>query len=459
MPTAVRPVVWLAPVGVLLAALWPLTAYVASPLLMPAALALTALVVAVVRRPALGVASVLTLAPLQNLTVGSVRPLNFLIPAMTFALVAFLVLRPVERDRGPGFLLRPAALGMVGAGLLSSLLAIDPARSVNDMTVLLVAAALLFAVMEVGRRPEDVLLVVAGAVAGLALAAGHGLVQEITGDFHAFAAGQDRSSVGRIQGSFGHPNAYGSFLALLMPLAGALALTRGAGRSLRVLGGFALALAIPAVALSYSRGAIGAVVIGTLVWLALARPRAALLIAAVVAVLAATLAPAVVTQRFESSSSDVPLRHDIWNAAIDIYAQHPIVGAGLTNFSRAYESLPAVVPGGSQRRLLHETQVLVPPHAQNLYLNLLAEQGILGLAAFLVFAAALLAVLIAATRSRLPGTRPLAIGIGAGVLGFLLQSMLDALLYGEHALPLFALAGAAACMLRLARQGVPMVPG
>ena len=457
MPTTVRSTAWLAPAGVLLAALWPLTAYAASPVLLPAALLLAGLAVAVVRRPALGVASVLTLAPLQNLTVGSIRPLNLLIPAMTLALVAFLLLRPAERVRGPGFMLRPAALGMVGAALLSSLLAIDPSRSVNDMTVLLVATALLFAVMEVGRRPEDVLLVVAGAVAGLALASGHGLVQQITGDFHAFAAGQDQSSVGRIQGAFGHPNAYGSFLALLMPLAGALALTRGAARSLRVLGAVALALAVPAVALSYSRGAIGAVVVGTLVWLALARPRAAVLIAAVVAVLAATLAPAVVTQRFESSSSDVPLRHDIWNAAIDIYAQHPIVGAGLTNFSRAYEALPAVVPGGSQRRLLHETQVLVPPHAQNLYLNLLAEQGILGLAAFVVFAAALLAVLIAATRSRLPGTRPLAIGIGAGVVGFLLQSMLDALLYGEHALPLFALAGAAGCMLRLARQGVPMV--
>jgi O-antigen ligase len=348
---------------------------------------------------------------------------------------------------------------MVGAGLLSSLLAIDPARSVNDMTVLLVGAALLFAVMDVGRRPEDVLLVVAGAVAGLALAAGHGLVQQVTGDFQAFAAGADRSSVGRIQGAFGHPNAYGAFLALLMPVAGALAWTRGAGRGLRLLGGVALALAVPAVALSYSRGAIGAVVVGTLVWLAFARPRAALLIAGVVAVLAATLAPAVVTQRFESSSSDVPLRRDIWNAAIDIYAQHPIAGAGLTNFSRAYESLPAVVPGGSQRRLLHETQVLVPPHAQNLYLNLLAEQGIMGLAAFLVFGGALLAVLIAATRCMLPATRVLAIGIGAGVLGFLLQSMLDALLYGEHALPLFALAGAAACMLRLARRGEPMVPG
>ena len=459
MAITLRPAVWLAPAGVLLAGLWPLTAYAVSPLLMPAGLAVSALAVAVVRRPALGVASVLTLAPLQNLTVGSIRPLNLLIPAMTFALVALLVLRPVDKEgeRGRSFLLRPAALGMVGAGLLSSLLAIDPAHSVNDMTVLLVAAALLFAVMEVGRRPEEVMVVIAGAVAGLALAACHGLLQQATGDFHAFAASQSHASVGRLQGAFGHPNAYGSFLALLMPVAGALALTRGAGRALRLLGAVALVLAVPAVALSYSRGAIGAVVLGTLVWVAFSRPRAALLIAAVVAVLGATLAPAVVTQRFESSSSDVPLRHDIWNAAVDIYAQHPIAGAGLTNFSRAYERLPAVVPGGSQRRLLHETMVLVPPHAQNLYLNLLAEQGIIGLVAFLLFAAALLAVLIGATRSRVPGTRPLAIGIGAGVLGFLLQSMLDALLYGEHALPLFALAGAAGCMLRLAREGVPMV--
>jgi hypothetical protein len=249
MPITLRPALWLAPAGVLLAGLWPLTAYAVSPLLMPAGLALGGLAVAVVRRPALGVASVLTLAPLQNLTVGSVRPLNLLIPAMTFALVALLVLRPVDKEveRGRSFLLRPAALGMVGAGLLSSLLAIDPAHSVNDMTVLLVAAALLFAVMEVGRRPEDVMLVIAGAVAGLALAACHGLLQQVTGDFHAFAASQSHASVGRLQGAFGHPNAYGSFLALLMPVAGALALTRGAGRGLRLLGAVALLLAVPAI--------------------------------------------------------------------------------------------------------------------------------------------------------------------------------------------------------------------
>jgi O-antigen ligase len=459
MSIPVRPGLWLAPAGVLIAALWPLTAYVASPLLMPAALALCAVAVVVVRRPALGIAGVLAVAPLQNLTVGAVRPLNLLIPATTFALLALLVLRPARRTPGPGFLLRPAALGMVGAGLLSSLLAMDPARSVNDMAVLLVGTALLFAVMEVGRRPEDVLLVVAGAVVGLAVGAGHGLVQQLTGDFQAFAAGASRASVGRLQGAFGHPNAYGAFLAMLMPVAGALALTRGAPRGLRVVGATALGLAAPAVVLSYSRGAIGAVVVGTLLWMAFSRPRAALVTAVVVGLMATTVAPAVVTQRFASSSSDVPLREDIWHAALDIYAQHPVTGAGLTNFSRAYESLPAIVSGGSQRRLLHETQVLVPPHAQNLYLNLLAEQGIVGLAAFAVFAAALFGVLIAATRSRMPGTRVLAMGIGAGVTGFLLQSMLDALLYGEHALPLFALAGAAGCMLRLARQGVPLIGG
>jgi putative inorganic carbon (hco3(-)) transporter len=438
--------------GVLLAVLWPVTAYRVSPVLLPAVLALCGLAVVVLRRPAAGVAAVLALTPLQNLTIGGVRPMNLVIPAVAAGLVGLILLRPAEPKRGPGFLLRPAALAMVLAALASSLLAIDPARSVNDMTVLLVAAALLFVTMECGRTREDVLLIVAGAAAGLLVAAGHGLLQQATGSFEAFTADTSLDTIGRIQGAFGHPNAYGSFLALLMPVAGALALTRAASTPMRLLGAAALALAVPAIVLSYSRGAIGAVVVGTLLWLAFARPRAALLLASLVAILAVSVAPSVVQERFAETSSDVPLRSDIWHAALDIYSQHPVFGAGLSNFSEAYERLPATIPGGAQRRLLHETQLLVPPHAQNLYLNVLAEQGIVGFAALLVFLVTALWVLVGATRSREPTARVLAIGIGAGLLGFLLQSGLDALLYGEHAAPIFALAGVGACLLRLARE-------
>jgi hypothetical protein len=85
--------------GVLLAVLWPVTAYRVSPVLLPAVLALCGLAVVVLRRPAAGVAAVLALTPLQNLTIGGVRPMNLVIPAVAAGLVGLILLRPAEPKR------------------------------------------------------------------------------------------------------------------------------------------------------------------------------------------------------------------------------------------------------------------------------------------------------------------------------------------------------------------------
>ena len=336
----------------------------------------------------------------------------------------------------------------------SSLQALEPAQSLKKMGIVVTAAALYFTVLQVCRTRREVMTVVGGALTGLLIAGGQGIGQQVLGRFSEAGFVVDGTVVQRVQGSFGHPNQYGGYLALLIPLAVAVVVSRRFPGRLRLLGGLALAAALPALTFSYVRGAIAALVLGSLVWLAVVRPRVAVGVGVVAALVAVTVAPATLTERFSGGASggaDVSLRQDLWGGAIDIYSERPILGVGLNNFAEGYGRLPPVPRTATQRRLLHQTQVLVPPHAANLYLNVLAEEGIVGILSLLALGGAAIGVVYRGSRSRSPdGTgRVLSLAVGSGVLVLAFHSMLEVTLLTEAALPLFALLAAVAAMLAL----------
>ena len=452
-------------IAALLAALWPLTAYQLHPLLLPALLAAMLMAVLVLRKPEHGIALALALAPLVNTTLdlgpsgaiaGPSKPFQLLVPGLAIGVMAYgaLIMRSEERF-GRARWLTAFVLIFVSVGIASSLTAISPASSVTKVFALLAAAALFLAVYQICREREQLVVVAAGAVAGLLLASAQGLLQQVTGDFHTFGAGPGGSTVGRLQGSFGHPNAYGGYIAVLIPLAVAFAVSRCFSMRLRWFGAVTLALAIPALFLSYSRGAVGALVLGSILWLALMRPRLALLAAVGLAVAALFFAPAAFRERFssEGATADVGLRSDIWSSAVDIYSEKPLLGVGLNNFDEAYSSLPSTLSTGAQRRLLHQSQILVPPHAQNLYLNVLAEEGIIGLVSLIALAFGALATIYRGCKVRDPAGRAICMASGAGIMTLALHSLLDVTLPGPIALPAFALLAVAAIFV--ARDRAP----
>jgi O-antigen ligase len=455
---------WPLVIAAALAALWPLTAYELHPLLLPALLLALLMAVVVLRKPEYGIAIALALAPLTNtaLNLGPSaaisipsKPFQLFVPGLAIGVMLYgaLTLRTEERF-GRARWLTAIVLIFVSVGIASSLQAISPASSVTKVFALLAAAALFLAVYQICRERDQLVLVAAGAVAGLVLASVQGLAQQVTGNFHAFGAGPGGSSVGRVQGSFGHPNAYGGYLAVLIPLAVAFMVTPSFSTRLRWFGGLALALAVPALVLSYSRGAAGALVGGSIIWLALMRPRLAVLAAVGVTVAALMFAPAAFKERFRSqeTSGDVGLRSDIWSSAIDIYTKRPVLGVGLNNFDEAYASLPSTLSTGAQRRLLHQSQILVPPHAQNLYLNVLAEEGILGLCSLLALALVALGTIYRGCRVSDPAGRAICMASGAGILTLALHSLLDVTLPGPIGLPAFALLAVAAIFVAQDRE-------
>jgi O-antigen ligase len=455
---------WPLVIAAALAALWPLTAYALNPLLLPALLVAALTAVAILRRPEYGIATALALAPLTNtalnlgpgaaISVPS-KPLQLLVPGIAIGVLAYgtIALRSGQRLASARWL-TAFVLIFVSVGIASSLQAISPSSTVTKVFALLASAALFLAVFQICREREQLVVVAAGAVAGLLLASCQGLLQQVTGDFHTFGAGAGGTSVGRLQGSFGHPNAYGGYLAVLIPLAVAFAASKCFSARLRWFGGVTLTLAVPALVLSYSRGAAGALVGGAVIWLALIRPRLAVVAAVVIAVGAVAFAPSAFKERFSSSetTADVGLRSDIWASAVDIYSQHPLLGVGLNNFPDAYSSLPSTLSTGAQRRLLHRSQILVPPHAQNLYLNVLAEEGILGLLSLITLAIAALATIYRGCHVRDPAGRAICTASGVGIMTLALHSLLDVTLPGPIGLPAFALLAVAAIFVALDRD-------
>lgn len=134
----------------------------------------------------------------------------------------------------------------------------------------------------------------------------------------------------------------------------------------------------------------------------LAAAMAALLVAGVVAVSALPSAP--LGQRLRELDVGLAERVPLWAAALEMVRDRPLLGHGLGSWSPAYDELRAA-----------DRAATVPFHASGhqLYLQLAAERGVLGL-----FALGLLgcAVVLCLRRPR-PGQEVLALGLGLSLLG------------------------------------------
>ncbi|GAB4530657.1 MAG: O-antigen ligase family protein [Anaerolineae bacterium] len=217
----------------------------------------------------------------------------------------------------------------------------------------------------------------------------------------------------RAFGTFGQPNPFGGFMGLLAPLAlmaayahlcrlwqqwqrlGTLSWLTSIGF---VFYGVSAALIALGLVASWSRGAWLAFGVSMLVML-FALPRrwwqGALLVMAVGllgfgAWLSGRL-PASITDRIGSATQELFVLTDVrgvdvnpenyaiverlshWQAALNMAQAHPWLGVGLGNYEIAY----------NQYRLLNWREPL--GHAHNYYLNVLAEAGMIGASAYLVF--------------------------------------------------------------------------
>lgn len=423
------PQIYLLLIGIGIAALWPLTAYALNPLLLPALLVIGVAIVVGVRWPEYALAIAIALAPMARATLSQppnvgvtlpADPLKYLVPILILS-VLFYSMLVRGLDRRPLPVVAVGIALMLGSVLLSGFQALDPGRAVSFL--LIIGAALFIAVVNTCRTRPQLLIVLAGVLVALLISSLQGVVQHQIGDFtFQFATSSGGTPVGRVQAAFGQPDDYGGFLALLIPVAVAVTFAGSLPKWLRILAAAAAAAAIPALVFSYSRWSTAACVIGSLIWLLLVRPKVALAAAVVVGAIALLFTPAHLRERFQNTGGgELALRQDVDKTALDIYADHPILGVGVNNFQIAYAERQAGETA-TQRRLFHNNQLLVPTAAPNEFLNTLTEQGLVGLLALLVFVVLAIKTAWGASRAADPAVRAIGIGVGMAVSTMLVNS-------------------------------------
>jgi len=138
-------------------------------------------------------------------------------------------------------------------------------------------------------------------------------------------------------------------------------------------------------------------------------------------IVAVLLAPTTLKNRLnpQSTAGDVSLRQDIGDAALAMYSAHPALGVGIKNFQTAYIDRNFTT-SAAQQRFLHHELLLAPDAAPSQYLNTLAEQGIVGVAALAVFLLLAVTSMYRVTKSRDPTVRDLCLGLGMGVMTLVL---------------------------------------
>jgi O-antigen ligase len=343
--------------------------------------------------------------------------------------------------------------------------------------------ALILAYVRYNVRREDWWWAAAGLACGILLQAALGVLFVTTGRrigvtavlglspgadrLQALTAGVDANfGFRRAEGTFGHPNTMAVYFLLLFPLFAALGATVRDWRLRLACLGVALA-GLAGVAATMSRtswvlSVIQLALIGAgLVSLRLVSARRAIGVA-LLATCMGTLALVPVADRIQrrflgNFQESVDFRLEQGRAALDIWASSPLVGVGLNNYSNVlgrygFEEVAVFLELGEEVR--NTLGIRTTAWVHNIYLLMLGETGLIGLAAFLVFIGG---AFVRACRGVAVGDRAwraAALGIAIGMIGLHAHGLQESALWIDPITCTFALlAGLANSIPALAGDG------
>lgn len=316
-----------------------------------------------------------------------------------------------------------------------------------------IAAVVLVVLATVVRREVDARFVAGAFVAGAVASVIAGLIVGTTSvDSAATQEG------GRFGGGLGDPNVLAA--GLVPAIALAVGLYPGASPRSRAALVVGIVILTIGLAASGSRGGLFAALVAVLAALALSRGRriqlGALVVTGVVLAGAflATSSPST-WERVRTFDSGGTGRIDLWTVAWRMSEDHPITGVGVNNF-RSESSQYVFQPGS-----IEDVGLIVerPRVVHNVYLQQLAETGVVGLALLVVvIAAALAGVWRAAALLDAAGDRSgaaLARAILIAQLGALTASVFLSNAYDRRIWILFALGSAMLGIAARRREASP----
>jgi len=295
------------------------------------------------------------------------------------------------------------------------------------------------------RQPRHVQWLFALFVFGALLSAGVGVA---TGT----------ADTGRLGGSGVNANGLGELLIVAVMLAGALGADPRASVPARAVALVAAALAIGALLATVSRGAT----IGLLAALVLApvligpgRRAVAVVLVVLATALAASylvaVAPRGNAQRLTTPDATGSGRTDIWKVGWRMVQANPVVGVGAGNYANS--TIHYLLKPGTLTR--SDYIVDDPKAAHNVYLQALAELGVVGLGLFLAIVGfALLTLVRAAQAFRSAGERTMELlsrGLLIALAGLLASAFFSTAIYSKQLWLLLALCVALGAMARAHR--------
>lgn len=272
-----------------------------------------------------------------------------------------------------------AVLGFLAWAAVTLLWAPEMTPAVSSVLLRMAIAAVAFLmVATLVRRPEHVRYVAAAFVAGTALS----ILAGIAGGGLGSGADSAVTDAGRLQGGTHDPNYLAAAIVPAMMMAAGLAARPG--RPLLRLGlGAVMALLALGLAATESRGGLLAAAVVLVGAFALWRGRRTVIalftvVLVVVAGLWFSASPAA-WERITNVGDGGSGRSDTWQVAWRVVEAHPVAGAGLAQFpavSPDFVDRPGALPSID---LLIRERIVV----HNVYLQLWAETGIVGLLLFL----------------------------------------------------------------------------
>lgn len=285
----------------------------------------------------------------------------------------------LRRHRG----LTAGIVGLLTWQTLSVIWATSPYQTVSDLWHWYVIVLMFFVVATSVTSLDRVRIVIAAFLIGAVLSVLSGLLGGALANPTATAQATES---GRLYGAAGDPNYLAAALAPAMVLAAVLfALTREASARLWL----AVATLVTAYGLfaSESRGGLIAALVTIVTALIVLRARRAWVVSAALIGVAVAVAFFAITPGAWSRVThfnDGSGRSDVWKVAERVIEDHPVLGVGLNNFPVVAKQYTAQ-PGE-----LKDLQLIVDrPHVtHNIYLQFLADTGIIGLLLFLTIVGA-----------------------------------------------------------------------
>lgn len=223
----------------------------------------------------------------------------------------------------------------------------------------------------------------------------------------------------RWTGPYRHANDFSAFLTIaLFPFVGLVSDRYSSLRS-RIVASLGLVLCVVGLYNAYSRGAWLAVAIGLALLAVLRRDKVlgAIIVSGLVWMV--FLSPELAQQRvralFDPAGGTVRERRLLWAEAAAMIAERPLLGWGVNTYAK---NEPLFKPQGSA----------APDHqyAHNGYLQMAAEVGLVGLAAFVAVFVSGLSLCLKRLIHAPPSTeRTLGLALAAGIVSFLVHSATD----------------------------------